>query len=122
MVVVLANVIRHATAGKAQIHVGPETVGLRHWIGALSEIDGAVVEGNLRKGLQEKVADLRQVVNDLGLGSQTSEELKAAIIRDGSKAKEAADNLYRKTAEFAHILDPNVVAPERPEPCVKPSG
>jgi hypothetical protein len=90
-------------------------------IGALSEIDGTSVESNLRKGLEEKADDLKKVVQDLGMNPSGSDRLvlKATIMADGEKAREAAERLYKMTAEFAHVLDPTVIAPDRPPPCIK---
>jgi hypothetical protein len=92
-------------------------------LGALSEIDGAGVESNLRKGLQEKVADLHQVAQELDIakGSQNIETLKASIITDGNAAVAASDHLQRKSAEFAHILDPSAVLSGQPPCGIPPS-
>lgn len=92
-------------------------------IGALREIDGASVESNLRRGLEEKVVDLKKVVRDMGMEPSASDglALKATIEADGEKARQTAEQLYKMTAEFAHLLDPTVIAPEHPGPCIKPS-
>jgi hypothetical protein len=72
-------------------------------LGALSEIDGVAVESNLRKGLEEKVADLHEVAQNLDVarGSQNIQTLKASIIADGNAAVAASDYLQRKSAGSA---------------------
>jgi hypothetical protein len=93
-------------------------------IGALSEIDGISVERDLRKGLEEKVDDLKKVVRDMGMDPSASDglALKAMIAADGEKARGTAERLYKMTAEFAHVLDPTVIPPEHPEPFIRPSS
>ncbi len=90
-------------------------------LGVMTEINGKDIETNLRKGLEEKVADLRQVAKDLDIrtDSQDMAALKATLIRDGNAAVAAADHLQQKSAEFAHILDPSAVLSGEP-PCGGP--
>jgi hypothetical protein len=89
-------------------------------IGALSEIDGPTLERNLRKGLDEKASDLKRVVRDLGMDPGPDQlALKATIMADGEKARDTAEQLYKMTADIAHILDPSVIPPEHPPPCTK---
>jgi hypothetical protein len=87
-------------------------------LGVLTELNGKDIETNLRKGLEEKVADLRQVAKDLDVrtDSQDVATLKASLIKDGNAAVAAADYLQQKSAEFAHILDPSAVLSGEP-PC-----
>lgn len=87
-------------------------------LGVMTEVNGTDIETNLRKGLEEKVADLRQVAKDLDIrtDSQDVATLKATLIKDGNAAVAAADYLQRKSAEFAHILDPSAVLSGDP-PC-----
>jgi hypothetical protein len=47
--------------------------------------------------------------------------LRATIEADGEKARQTAEQLYKMTAEFANLLDPTVIPPEHPAPCIKPS-
>jgi hypothetical protein len=84
----------------------------------MSDIDGAAVELNLRKGLEEKDITLRRVAQTLDVagGSQNIQTLKASIISDGNAAVAASDYLQRKSEEFAQILDPSVVLSGQP-PC-----
>jgi hypothetical protein len=90
----------------------------------LSDIDGISIERKLRAGLEEKVSDLKKVVADMGIEPSGSDglALKATIEADGEKARQAAERLYQMTSDFARVLDPTVIAPEHPIPCVKPSA
>jgi hypothetical protein len=80
-------------------------------LGVMTEINGSDIEANLRKGLEEKVADLREVARDLDVRANDKDNaaLKAVLIKDANAAVAAADYLQRKSAEFAHILDPSAV-------------
>jgi hypothetical protein len=91
-------------------------------LGALTGIDGQAIESNLREGLDEKVADLRQVAQDLKLAhdSQDTGTLKDRIVSDGNKAVAAAGYLQQKSGEFAHMLDPSAVLSGQPPCGVKP--
>jgi hypothetical protein len=93
-------------------------------LGPLSDIDGISIERKLRAGLEEKVSDLKKVVADMGIEPSGSDglALKATIEADGEKARQAAERLYQMTSDFARVLDPTVIAPEHPIPCVKPSA
>ena len=88
-------------------------------IGALVGFDGPAVEEQLREGLQGKILTLDDLLEDLGLSPRTP-NLDEAIVNDARAAQKAADALYRRTAEFAHVLDPSVVAPQHFERCVYP--
>lgn len=87
-------------------------------LGVMTEINGKDIEASLRKGLDDKVADLRQVAKDLDVrtSSQDIPTLKATLIKDGNAAVEAAEYLQQKSAEFARILDPSAGLSGRP-PC-----
>ena len=90
-------------------------------LGVMTEINGQEIETSLRRGLEEKVADLRQVARDLDVrtNDQDLPALKATLIKDANAAVAAADYLQRKSAEFAHILDPSAVL-SGPPPCGAP--
>jgi hypothetical protein len=89
-------------------------------IGALVGFDGPAVEKTLAKGLELKSRSLDDLIAKLGLDPETP-NLDQLILADAAAAEEAADALYKKTAEFAHVLDPSVVPPEHPPRCVFPN-
>lgn len=90
-------------------------------LSVLTDINGHEVETNLRKGLEQKVADLHQVAKDLGVMPVDEDvlALKALLVKDGNAAVAAADYLQQKSADFAHILDPSLVLSGQP-PCGAP--
>lgn len=87
-------------------------------IGALVGFDGPSVEEGLRITLQNKILNIDDLVYQLGLG-HNSPDLKQLIINDAEAAHKASHTLYVKTAEFAHVLDPSVIPPEKPDPTIR---
>ena len=90
-------------------------------LGVMTEINGQDIEASLRRGLEEKVADLRDIARDLDVRTNNPDlpALKATLIKDANAAVAAADYLQRKSAEFARILDPSAVLSGQP-PCGAP--
>ena len=85
-------------------------------LGALVEINGAAVEESLRKGLEAKSLNLESMINHLGFDPK-SPDLEAIVIKDATKASKISNALYKMTADFAHILDPNVIPPNEATVC-----
>ena len=63
--------------------------------------------------VKTKIQNVDDLVEELGLDPSTP-NLLDAVNKDGMAAEEAAEALYSKTNELAHILDPAVLPPENP--------
>ncbi|NKM55863.1 hypothetical protein GFL21_15230 [Rhizobium anhuiense] len=89
-------------------------VGAR--LGALIDLDGQEFEATLSGELEQKSRSLASLIERLGMNPSTP-DIDKLILADAKAAADAAENLYRKSAEFAHVLDPSVVPPEHPPRC-----
>jgi hypothetical protein len=85
-------------------------------IGALVDLDGASVESVLRSGLQHKSRSIGSLLEHLSL-DQSDPKLEEEIIADADAARTVAEELYKETARFAHVLDPSVIPQERYSRC-----
>lgn len=85
----------------------------------LIDLNGADFEAEINRTLDMKYSRLRDLLADIGLDSST-DDAEERIVADSLAATEAADKLYRKTAELAHVLDPSVPPPEHPPACTDP--
>ncbi|NKN12294.1 hypothetical protein [Rhizobium laguerreae] len=71
---------------------------------------GQALEAALYRELHAKTEKISEIVKALHIDPARS-NLKETILADAKTATDAADHLYRKSAEFAHVLDPKVTAP-----------
>jgi hypothetical protein len=88
-------------------------------IGALVGFDGPSVSQQFEVLLEKKADSVDRIIHELGFDPKTP-NLTDAIVKDAQAAWDAADALYRKTAEFAHVLDPSVIPPDHPY-CERPA-
>jgi len=91
--------------------IGPE-------LAALNDINGIELEQNLRRGLEDKVDSLNQIVRDLGMTPKPGEDPKATIVADGKKAAAAAEHLFQISIAFAKKVDPHAPMPPPSELCI----
>jgi hypothetical protein len=81
-------------------------VGAR--LGVAAETQGQDLETALQNDIHLKASMISEIVRELEIGS-TGPDVLSTVLADAKIARDTAEQLYRKSADFAKLLDPDAV-------------